>query len=104
MSNRKFHFIGKKVKQAQKHSATVQQYVEKYKVRSANEIREERKRAQRSKDRKRNQAKDRRRRQRHSDNYALDCHDSWGQDDHSIDDGVSVRTYRGGLPGQGKRR
>lgn len=104
MSNRKFRFIEKKGKQSKKQSATVQRYVEKYKVRSTEEIQKERKRAQRAQDRKRDQARERRWRQRHSDSYALDCHDSWGQDDHSIDEGVSVRTYRGGLPGQGKRR
>lgn len=104
MSNRKFQFLRKKGKHAKKQSPTVQHYAEKYKVRSTEEIQKERKRTQLAQDRKRERTRQRRRRQRHSDNYALDCHDSWGQDDHSIDEGVSVRTYRGGLPGLGKGR
>lgn len=105
MSNRKFDFVAKNNKAAKKVSPTAQSYAEKYKVRSPEQIRKEKQRSKHSaKDRKQEQYKARRRQRRHSDSYALDCYDSWGNDDHSVDQGVSVRTYRGGLPGQGKRR
>ena len=105
MSNRKFDLVSKNNKAAKKVSPAAQSYAEKYKVRSPEQIRKEKQRSQRSaKDRKQEQRKARRRQRRHSDSYALDCYDSWGIDDHSVDQGVSVRTYRGGLPGQGKRR
>lgn len=105
MSNRKFDFVAKNNKTAKKISPTAQSYAEKYKVRSPEQIRKEKQRTKRSaKDRKQEEYKARRRQRRHSDSYALDCYDSWGKDDHSVDQGVSVITYRGGLPGQGKRR
>lgn len=104
MSNRAFEFVTRKGKAAQHPSATVQHYTQKYKVRSPEEIRKEKKKQGGTSNRKREQERERRRQQRHSDRYALDCHDSWGQDDHSVDQGQSVRTYRGGLPGQGRRR
>ena len=104
MSNRAFEFVTRKGKTAKHPSATVQHYTQKYKVRSPEEIRKEKKRQGGTSNRKRQQERERRRQQRRSDRYALDCHDSWGQDDHSVDQGQSVRTYRGGLPGQGRRR
>lgn len=101
MSNRAFEFVARKGKR----SANVQHYTEKYKMRSAEELRKEKKKTQdATRNRRREQEREQRRQQRHSDRYALDCYDSWGQDDHSVERGESVRTYRGGLPGQGKRR
>ena len=104
MSNRAFEFVTRKGKTAKHPSATVQHYTQKYKVRSPEEIRKENKRQGGTSNRKRQQERERRRQQRRSDSYALDCYDSWGQDDQSVDQGQSVRTYRGGLPGQGRRR
>lgn len=103
MSSRKFEFIPQRG--SARVSSTVKHYTDKYKVRSIEEIRREKAKKERSARTRTNEEKrERQRQQRHVDRYALDCHDSWGRDDHSVDPGVSVRTYRGGLPGQGKRR
>lgn len=122
-SNGTFDFLpgNPSTKSSAKPQYDIQKYLDKYRVRSPEELRKEREKEERKKHkskkrtkltatqraaraRQREEARERRRHQRLSDSYALDCHDSWGQDDHSVDQGVSVRTYRGGLPGQGKRR
>lgn len=112
---------GKRDQREAKPQYDIQRYLDKYRVRSPEELRKEREKEERKKrnsktrkkltktqraarERRREDLREQRRRQRRSDSYALDCHDSWGHDDHSVDQGVSVRTYRGGLPGQGKRR
>lgn len=77
-----------------------------HKVKRTNELRKEKEQAEKRKQRDeehRRRSRARRNRQSFSDRYALELHDTWGIDDHSVDPGVSVRTYRGGLPGQGKR-
>lgn len=111
----------KKTKAGAKPQYDVQKYLDKYRLRSPEELRKEREKEEQKKrkskkrskvtasqraarDRRREERREQRRQQRRSDSYALDCYDSWGQDDHRVDQGVSVRTYRGGLPGQGKRR
>lgn len=104
MSNREFRFITKNGNAPKAQSSFVQHYTEKYKVRSQEDLQKEQRRKQRSaQSPKRDEVRGRRRRRSYSDSYALDCHDSWGRDGHSVDEGVSVRTYRGGLPGLGRR-
>lgn len=77
-----------------------------HKVKRTEELRKEKEQAEKRKQRDeehRRRSRARRNRQSLSDRYALELHDTWGIDDHSVDPGVSVRTYRGGLPGQGRR-
>lgn len=103
MSNRRFEFVPPRG--SARVSSTVKHYTDKYKNRSAEELRlEKARKARPARTRADEEAKERRQQQRHADRYAHVCHNSWGRDDHSIDSGSSVRAYRGGLPGQGKRR
>lgn len=92
----------------------VQATIEKYRVRDPETLRKERDKREKAKKRKKQtrsghqaaaeERRERYRQQKLSDNYAMYAEDSFGREDDGFEPHQRERVWRGGLPGQGRRR